>query len=206
MTDISLQEEIFQIKSEQEFNALCLRIFRYQYLNNTVYKLFTDSIGYEIDNISHYSQIPFLPIEFFKSYQITSGHHPIFDKIFTSSGTTGSNVSKHFVDDFQLYQKSFLKSFELFYGDPSQYILLALLPSYLEQDSSSLIYMTDYLIKSTRNYFSGFYLEHSPELIKALENKNKKIILLGVSYALLDFAEKYHLKNPETIVMETGGM
>jgi len=156
--------------------------------------------------ISHYSQIPFLPIEFFKTHQITSSNRTVYDKIFTSSGTTGSQVSKHYITDIQDYHKSFMAGFELFYGTPRQYILIALLPSYLERENSSLIYMADSLIRATGHPKSGFYLKHNKKMINVLENKNRKVILLGVTFALLDLAEKYQLHNPDMIVMETGGM
>ena len=206
MTDILLQQKIFQIKSEQEFNDLCLRIFRYQYLNNSVYGNFVDMLGSQTERISHYSQIPFLPIEFFKTHKITSSNRNVYDKIFTSTGTTGSHLSKHYIADIQVYENSFLNSFELFYGTPGQYILIALLPSYLERKNSSLIYMADLLIKATRHPKSGFYLKHNKEMINVLENKNRKVILLGVTFALLDLAEKHQLNNAEMIIMETGGM
>jgi len=206
VTETALQQKIFQIKSDQEFNDLCLRIFRDQYLNNSLYGNFVDSLGYQMERISHYSQIPFLPIEFFKTHQITSSNRTVYDKIFTSSGTTGSQVSKHYITDIQDYHKSFMAGFELFYGTPRQYILIALLPSYLERENSSLIYMADSLIRATGHPKSGFYLKHNKKMINVLENKNRKVILLGVTFALLDLAEKYQLHNPDMIVMETGGM
>jgi hypothetical protein len=191
-----------------QFNDFALKLFRYQYENNAVYKNYVNSIGIDIGSIRAYDEIPFLPIEFFKTQQIISGSHHV-QKTFTSSGTTQSNLSRHYVADLAIYTESFTKGFNFFYGSHREYNLLCLLPSYLEREGSSLIYMTDHLIKQSREEFSGFYLSNTDELIARLlelEAKNKNALLLGVSYALLDMVEKRSFNLRHTIVMETGGM
>ncbi len=202
------KNRIFNISSEKEFNNLCLDIFKYQARNNYVYKDYINYLGVKIDNIDNINNIPFLPIDFFKTHKIITGNNT--PRItFTSSGTTGQFVSKHFVADLSIYEKSFLKTFELFYGNIENFCILALLPSYLERKGSSLIYMTDILINKTKNSDSGFYLNNTVDLYKKLselEKKGKKVLLLGVSFALLDFFGKYNIELKNTIIMETGGM
>ena len=159
-------------------------------------------------SVNKIEDIPFLPIQFFKSHRVIS--KSVSEVItFTSSGTTGSITSKHRVSDLNLYEKSFLTAFELFYGHPSEFAILALLPSYIERGGSSLVYMADRLINDSHNEHSGFYLKDIDALIEKLtflEKTNQKTILLGVSYALLDLIEKQQFKLKNTIVMETGGM
>jgi len=135
-----------------------------------------------------------------------SGEFTAPQSVFVSSGTTGMEKSKHFVADISVYRQSFIKSFELFYGSPSQYLLIALLPSYLEQGESSLIYMVDQLIRATGHPLSGFYAGNDKKLPDAMANTDRKVILFGVTYALLDLAEAGELRNPDLLVMETGGM
>ncbi len=166
-----------------------------------------------METITALHHIPFLPIEFFKSHQLISGEAPV-QEIFTSSGTTGMVQSKHYVTDLKIYEESYRKAFELFYGNIDDYCILALLPSYLERDGSSLIYMADDLIKQSKHPDSGFYLNNYEELLvklEQLEQRQQKTILLGVTYSLLDIAEMYTAsKNKKglqhTIIMETGGM
>lgn len=201
-----LRQEIFKIRTDQEFNELSLKIFRYQYLNNQVYRQYVDALGVSTDSISHYSSIPFLPIEFFKQHSVLCSFPDKYDRIFTSSGTTGMEKSTHYISDIRLYEESFLNCFELFFGIPDQYILIALLPSYLEQENSSLVYMADKLIRSTGHPESGFYLQHNEEMTKIIENADRKVILLGVTYALLDFAENHPINKPDLLILETGGM
>lgn len=197
---------IFQVKSDHGFNELSLRIFRYQYLNNSIYKAYIDSLGYRVESVTHYSEIPFLPIEFFKTHTIISSGSKECDILFTSSGSSGNNTSKHYVSDIEVYKKSFMLGFDLFYGSPKQYIIIALLPAYLEREGSSLIYMADQLIRESNHKKSGFYLDHTPEMINVLKSNERRVIILGVTFALLDLAEKVQLEIPNVIIMETGGM
>jgi phenylacetate-coenzyme A ligase PaaK-like adenylate-forming protein len=205
-------ENIFTIKSEQEFRRIALDVFRFQATNNAVYKEYLLSLKTNIESIEQLEQIPFLPIEFFKSFEITTINQTPKDPIqFTSSGTTGQITSKHFVSNSSIYQKSYLKAFELFYGNITDYCILALLPSYLEREGSSLVYMADDLIKKSKHHQSGFYLHNYDELIltlQQLQDKKQKTILLGVTYALLDVVEQFPLfrGGSNLIVMETGGM
>ena len=203
-----LETAIFSIKSSEDFERLAIEIFRYQYENTKVYRQFCDLLKVVPASVKKIENIPFLPIEFFKSHRVIS--KSVSETIiFTSSGTTGSITSKHYVSDLSLYEKSFLKAFELIYGNPSQYAILALLPSYIERGGSSLVYMADSLIKTSDIEHSGFYLKDTNALIEKLnflEKTNQKTILLGVSYALLDLTEKQNFKLKNTIVMETGGM
>ena len=198
--------KIFSIKTDAEFEATALQVFKYQYQNNPIYKEFCDYLGKT--DVNYIEEIPFLPIEFFKSKKIVSTH-TASDIIFTSSGTTGGTTSKHYVNDVQLYQKSYRKTFQNFYGDLSNYCILALLPSYLEREGSSLIYMIDDLIKQSKHAQSGFYLNDLDGLLKKLKQldaSGEKILLIGVSFALLDIVEKQQLSLKNTLIMETGGM
>lgn len=203
-----LEKEIFNIRSTEDFTRLALEVFRFQYEKVAVYRQFCDLLGTNPQDVKRLDEIPFLPIQFFKSHKILR-ENTLEDTIFTSSGTTGQITSKHYVSDIHIYEKSFQKAFQAQYGHPSKYAILALLPSYLERDGSSLIYMVDNLIKESGNAHSGFYLDEMEALIEKLEfleKSGKQCILIGVSYALLDLIEmkKFQLKN--TIVMETGGM
>ncbi len=203
-----LQERIFEISNKNEFEAVALEVFEYQFTNNKVYGEFCKYLDKEPGRVNTLEEIPFLPIEFFKSKNIVSNSQPP-EIIFTSSGTTGTAISKHHVTDLALYEKSFLKAFTGFYGAPSDYIFLALLPSYLERKGSSLIYMADYLIKESGNIESGFYLNNLDELAEkliSLDSNGEKVFLIGVSFALLDLIEKKRFRLKNTIVMETGGM
>jgi phenylacetate-coenzyme A ligase PaaK-like adenylate-forming protein len=200
------KEEIFSIQNEQEFKEVALKVFRFQAKHNPVYSKFLHYLKCDFDSVDSIEKIPFLPIRFFKEYEIISGN-PSTDKIFTSSGTTGSQVSKHFVSDLSFYRESLIHSFQHFYGNFSDYSIFALLPSYLEREGSSLIDMVEFwLEKSGRG---GFYLYNHEDLHRDLmenEKQGKKAILIGVSFALLDFVENYSMNLQHTIVMETGGM
>ncbi len=199
---------IFNIHNFGDFEKLSLDIFQFQAKNNETYSAYLNHLGIDIDTINNLHQIPFLPIQFFKSHKILSSKEDI-QQIFLSSGTTGNTQSKHYVSDLNIYKKSFEKGFEYFYGAITEYTVLALLPSYLERKESSLIYMTNGLIKNSGNPKSGFYLNNLDELYKnlvELDNNNDKILLIGVSFALLDLVEKYNFKLKNTIIMETGGM
>ncbi len=202
------KEDIFSIQSTPQFENIALEIFRWQAENCKVYKDFVQNLRIRIDDVKSIVEIPFLPIEFFKSHEIVqSPGKP--EEIFTSSGTTGMARSKHLVLDASVYVQSFRKAFEMFYGDITKYAVLALLPSYLERDGSSLIYMVNDLIRSTVHSESGYFLYDHKMLNDTLLNlKESKtpVILIGVTYALLDFAESHSVEFPELIVMETGGM
>lgn len=207
---LKFEENIFN--SEIEFEKTALEIFRFQANENAVYKKYIEQLKINPEKINSISEIPFLPIQFFKIHDVITPpetQYPKPETIFISSGTTGNEPSKHYVTDLKIYEQSFLKCFELFYGNIEEYCLLALLPSYFERKDSSLIYMTDLLIKKTKHKQSGFYLNNFNELfetLQQLEKQKQKTILLGVTYALIDFAEKFPMKLQNTIIMETGGM
>ena len=201
-------DRIFNITTTGQFDAISLEIFKLQYRNNAVYREFCTHLKKTEAQVRHIDDIPFLPIEFFKSKKVISGKQ-IPKVIFTSSGTTGSTTSKHYVSDIKIYEKSYQTAFEYFYGDIKEYCILALLPSYLERKGSSLIYMVDSLIKKSNHAHSGFYLHDLAALKEKLEFLNangSKVLLIGVSFALLDFVEKHQLNLNNTVVMETGGM
>jgi phenylacetate-coenzyme A ligase PaaK-like adenylate-forming protein len=200
--------DIFSISNNKQFEKIALKVFRFQYDNNSVYREFCQFLNVEKQQVKTLQQIPFLPIQFFKSHEVLSSTEKI-QETFTSSGTTGMSTSRHFVTDITLYEESYRKGFAQFYGNIENYAVLALLPSYLEREGSSLIYMVDDLIKLSNHPESGFYLNNYDDLIQKLlqlDEAGENIILIGVTYALLDLIEKqqFHLKN--TIIMETGGM
>ncbi len=199
---------IFDIKNNKEFEKIALKVFRYQYDNNPVYHDFCNHLKVDKSIVKSIYKIPFLPIQFFKSHQIISNTNTI-QEIFTSSATTGTVTSKHYVTNIKLYEESYLKGFSQFYGNIENYVILALLPSYLEREGSSLVYMVNDLIKKTNNVESGFYLNNHDELIEKLlylDEDGQNIILIGVTYALLDLIEKQKFNLKNTIIMETGGM
>ncbi len=200
--------DIFSISNHKQFEKTALKVFRYQYDSNAVYNEFCQYLKVDKQQVKSLEQIPFLPIQFFKTHDVITGQEEV-RQTFTSSGTTGITTSRHLVTDVTLYEESYRKGFAQFYGNIEDYIVLALLPSYLEREGSSLIYMAKDLIELTNNPESGFYLNQYQELTKkliALDDSGQNVILLGVTYALLDLIEdqKFHLKN--TIIMETGGM
>jgi phenylacetate-coenzyme A ligase PaaK-like adenylate-forming protein len=202
------KDAIFKITKDDEFLNLALTAFFHQYQNNSVYYDFCNLLNINPKSICKLEDIPFLPIEFFKTKEIITGKSEE-ETIFVSSGTTGITSSHHYVSDLQLYESSFLNTFISKYGNPKEIVILGLLPSYLERGGSSLVYMVDKLIHLTGNSKSGFYLYDFQDLFQnicELENKLTKYILIGVSYALLDFAEKYKPEIKNGIVMETGGM
>jgi phenylacetate-coenzyme A ligase PaaK-like adenylate-forming protein len=190
------------------FDSLCLSVFKVQSESNPVYKAFLDGLGVNPSSILKPADIPFLPIEFFKSQRVLTGSKEA-QLIFSSSGTTGTVQSRHYVSEPHIYSESYLRAFQLFYGNPEEYCILALLPSYLEREGSSLILMTEDLIRRSKKADSGFYLNDRAALytkLQAQEERGQKTILLGVTYALLDFAEEFKMDLKHTIVMETGGM
>ncbi|PHN95320.1 acyl transferase [Maribacter sp. 6B07] len=199
---------IFDIRTAADFLHHALRIFKFQHTHNPVYKAFCSYLNTDPNAVQTLEQIPFLPIEFFKSKSVLSSTDAA-EITFTSSGTTGSETSKHHVTDLSLYEESYLKAFNHFYGDIEDYCVLALLPSYLERTGSSLIYMADDLIKKSKHPKSGFFLNEYEQLYKLLVELQKtdtKILIIGVSFALLEFTEQYQLDLKNAVVMETGGM
>jgi phenylacetate-coenzyme A ligase PaaK-like adenylate-forming protein len=201
-------EQIFLIRNSKEFEKLALDIFRFQAEFNPVYNRYLELMALNPLKISCLEEIPFLPIEFFRTREVISGELEA-EIVFESSGTTGDNRSRHYIVDSSLYQESFNRCFQYFFGTPDHYCILALLPSYLERQESSLVYMADHLIRSSNHPASGFYLDDLnglSEKLKQLESAGQKSILLGVSFALLDLAEKHAMPLKQTIVMETGGM
>ena len=203
-----IREKIF-FNDNFNFEEIALQLFEFQYTHNLVYKQFVDYLKINVSNVQTVQQIPFLPIEFFKTHRIISGNAEP-QKIFESSGTTGQITSKHMVVDLKLYEESFEKGFEQFYGNIEDWTILALLPSYLERDTSSLVYMVDDLIKKSKNPNSGFFLNNLDELavkIKSnISNPKSQILLIGVTFALLDFADQFPMDLSDVIIMETGGM
>jgi|TARA_B110000196_G_scaffold84501_1_gene73004 phenylacetate-coenzyme A ligase PaaK-like adenylate-forming protein len=203
-----METSIFNIQNKQEFKALSLAVFKHQFKNNKVYRSFCDLLFVHPSSISTIEEIPFLPIQFFKSRKVLSSLDEI-QETFTSSGTTGDSTSKHLVTNINLYKESYLKGFAHFYGNIEEYTVLALLPNYLERQGSSLVFMVADLIEKSKKVESGFYLDNIQELANKLLELNRngqKILLIGVSFALLDLIEmqQFNLKN--TIIMETGGM
>jgi phenylacetate-coenzyme A ligase PaaK-like adenylate-forming protein len=185
-----------------------LEIFSFQYQNNELYQTYVNSIGVNPASVDHIEKIPYLPISFFKTHKVTTTDFEP-EIIFESSGTTSANTSRHYIKSASLYKKSFLKAFNLFYGNPLEWCILALLPGYLERENSSLVYMVNDLIKLSNNEGSGFYLHNHDKLYQALvrdEIVEKPTLLIGVTYALLDFAEKHSMKLQSSYIMETGGM
>lgn len=202
------QNAIFDIRTEREFLTQALRIFKFQHGNNTIYHSFCEYLKVKPESVNSLDQIPFLPIEFFKSKNVVSNDIEA-EITFTSSGTTGNETSKHFVTDLSLYEDSYLQAFKHFYGNIEDYCVLALLPSYLERTGSSLIYMVEDLIRKSNHPKSGFFLneyEQLHQLLLELQKTETRILIIGVSFALLEFTEQYQLSLQNTIVMETGGM
>ena len=201
-------QDIFTISSHKQFEKIALKVFRFQYENNAVYQEFCDFLKVDKQAIKSLQQIPFLPIQFFKNQDVVSNADDV-QETFTSSGTTGIITSKHLVTDVSLYEQSYRTGFSDFYGNIEDYAVLALLPSYLERSGSSLIYMVKDLIELSNNENSGFYLHNYDELITKLvelDNAGQNVILIGVTYALIDLVEKQKFQLKNTIIMETGGM
>ena len=200
-------KEIFNVKPA-DFESLALSVFRYQSEFNPVYSQFINLLGLDCDNVESLHQVPFVPVSFFRNHRVVSGSaRP--ELVFTSSGTTGSATSKHYLLSKRLYEESFLRGFSYFYGEPSNYIILALLPSYLEREGSSLVYMADRLIRETGSPSSGFFMRNLDDLLETIEkarSSDRKIMLLGVTHALLSLAEKHSPDLSDVVVMETGGM
>lgn len=210
MSDIFHQSsnKYIQTITERNFDDITIQLFHYQYSNNSLYKEFVDAIGVKTDNVQLVSDIPFLPVSFFKSHKVVTGHFdPVY--IFESSTTTSDIPARHFIRDEELYLQSLISGFQQFYSSAEQYAFLALLPSYLQRGNASLVHMADALMNISRHTANGFYLDDLDKLYKTLntlEQQKQPTILLGVTFALLDFAEQYSMNLKNTIVMETGGM
>lgn len=204
MNLIDFENKIFKIKTESEFESCALSLFKFQYSNNPVYRDFCELIRKHPDNVRQLNEIPFLPIQFFKSQIIKSGKFEE-DIVFTSSGTTGNQTSKHYVKSKALYTNSFLSAFNKFYPNWKNAAIIGLLPSYLERTGSSLIYMVDHLINDSASPKSGFHLKPDEELIDYLSNSEAPKILFGVTFALLELC-KTGLELKNTTIIETGGM
>lgn len=201
----NLRTAIFNISA---FDASALELFRYQYGNNSLYREYTDLLGVIPEKVQRLEDIPFLPIRFFKTHPVICGK-TVPATWFESSGTTGMVNSRHFVKDMELYHQSFMHGFRQFYGDPEDWCILGLLPSYLERQHSSLVVMVDALVKQSRVPESGFYLYEHQKLVDtltSLEARGQKTLLIGVTFALLDLAEQFSLPLRHTVIMETGGM
>jgi hypothetical protein len=202
-----IEDKIFTVEPA-DFEQLALEIFQFQYQNNPVYQQYVNALSIVGPKVRSLSQIPFLPIQFFKTRDIKS---TVFEPqaVFESSGTTQTLNSRHYVKDLDLYRRSFLQAWEQLYGPVQQWCIIGLLPAYLERQHSSLVVMVDELIKQSNHSFSGFYLyEHEKlaQVLQQLEQTKQKTLLIGVTFGLLDFAEQYPMPLQHTIVMETGGM
>jgi hypothetical protein len=196
-----------KVNSPNEFNDLCLKIFDYQYKNNLIYAQYVDLLLIQPHQIKHYTEIPFLPISFFKTKKVVSFKEKE-EVVFKSSGTTSTERSQHFVKSKKVYKESFLSGFNYFYGNPQKYCFLALLPSYVEQGDSSLVFMVNELISQSECTRSGFY-QNEEQVLSAIREvpENNTIFLIGVSYALLRLVQNQQKMNlSNAIVMETGGM
>lgn len=204
----SFGQRIFAIQQQDEFERLALELFDYQFQHNEVYGRFVSMLGKKPGFISCIEEIPFLPVEFFRTHRVVSGDFNA-ETVFESSGTTSENSSKHYVVDFGMYEKSFTAGFRTFFGDSSCINIFALLPSYHQRQHSSLIYMVERLMFNSNRSFGGFYMDNTDELrgelLKALHSGNR-VMLIGVTYALLDLVEEAELPLPGAIIIETGGM
>ena len=197
------------IRTEQDFQRSVLKLFYSQYKSVPIYRNYIDLLRINPRKVNHIEQIPFLPIQFFRTQEVYRTLSTKPKLVFTSSGTSGAETSRHYVTEPSVYEHALVASFSHFYDDPRRMCILALLPSYLERESSSLVYMANHLITNTKRKESGFYLNNTDELVskvKELDKLGYRTLLLGVSFALLDLAEHYKLKLKNTIVMETGGM
>ena len=204
----ALTEHIFRISSAADFEATAMRVFAYQYDNNPLYRAYCQCINIQKEDVKTLVDIPFLPISFFKTHDVMTGDF-VPELTFQSSGTTGMERSRHLIRDAALYRESLLACFRHFYGDPSEYVFLALLPNYLEQQNSSLVYMMETLMQVSGRLENGYYLYNHEDMYQKLiqlRDNQQKTILWGVTFALLDFAGKYTLDFPQLIVFETGGM
>lgn len=201
------KHKIFRVQ-DRDFEQVALEVFRYQAVNNPVYRAFTEALHVNPDSVHSLKEIPFLPVRFFKSHEVkTTPFEPLL--VFESSSTTGAVPSRHHIKDPGIYEASFISCFEKFYGPVNEWCIIGLLPSYLERSNSSLVYMANKLIQQSRHPKSGFYLDEFEKLsltLANLEAANEKTMLLGVTFALLDFATLFPIQLRHTIILETGGM
>lgn len=211
MSLTNIIQDIFYT-SKDNFHEVCMQVFAYQYKHNHVYQKYVNAVK-KVADIRHITDIPFLPIQFFKNHKVqctdTMGNIPIPELIFKSSGTTGATTSTHYITNKNIYQTSLYTHFESFFGHPQSFVILALLPSYMEKGNSSLVYMVQQLMEKSNKPENAFFLYNHLELfhtLQKLERKEKKTILIGVTYGLLDFAQAYPMQLKNTIVIETGGM
>jgi len=200
------EDKVFSVEKDG-FQNLALELFRFQYLHNPVYQQYAKTIGIVGPQVQRLEDIPFLPVDFFKTHTVGTGFEP--EAVFESSGTTQTVNSRHFVKHLDLYRRSFLSCWQQFYGPVQDWCIIGLLPSYLERKNSSLVVMVDELVRQTHHPQSGFYLyEHEKlaDTLRQLESAGQKTLLIGVTFALLDFAEKFPTPLHHTTIMETGGM
>jgi hypothetical protein len=205
---MEFRNRIFGTLNDGDFNATALDIFRFQYSGNEIYRRYADALGVAPEKVIHYSQIPFLPVSFFKTHSVVSENSSP-EKTFLSSGTTGMERSRHSILDLSVYDESLVKGFEGFYGSLETYNVFALTPDPQQNPDSSLVYMIGKWILKSRSEVSGFYLDRPEILLKLLrkpQSSGKRALLIGVSYALIDFAERFPLALPGAVIMETGGM
>ena len=203
-----LAESVFSIENEEQFRQIAWQVYNFQFEHNDLYRQYCTLLGKSPDSGGSLEDIPFLPISFFKSHQVRSTDFEP-EVVFSSSGTTGTQTSRHWVKELSLYRRSFFEGFERFFGAPQQYCIMGLLPSYLERTGSSLIYMVEALVEKSGHAASGFYLYDHEKLaatLAQLEAQKQPAILFGVSFALLDFAEKHAMPLRYVRVVETGGM
>lgn len=194
--------------SAADFTPRALEVFRFQYEQNPLYGDFVRALGVRPGSVGRIEEIPFLPVSFFKTHEVRTGEF-VPEVVYQSSGTTGMVTSRHLVRDMGLYRQSFRTGFEHFYGSVRDWCIIGLLPAYLERSNSSLVYMVNELIDASGHPNSGFYLYEYDALyalLQRLEAAGQKTLLIGVTFALLDFAERYTLSLEHTVVMETGGM
>ncbi|HKK67444.1 MAG TPA: hypothetical protein VJ946_04505 [Bacteroidales bacterium] len=202
------EQDIFKIRNQDQFDALAVRLFNYQFRHNTVYRQFISSLRMNLSEITKAADIPCMPVEFFKRHEVKTGDFNA-EKCFMSSGTGQQQRSVHHVKSLRLYRESLTKTFRYFYGNPEDYAIFALLPSYLERENASLVYMAKTLMDYNPQNHGGFYLNHKSGLQKAIDaalSQGFKPLLIGVSFALLDIADAGDMQLSDTIIMETGGM
>jgi phenylacetate-coenzyme A ligase PaaK-like adenylate-forming protein len=213
MQDLNSHSSTYQYDSifnglPRHLDARALELFNSQYWENALYRNFANCFDANPETVKELKQIPFLPVSFFKSEIVKTGEF-IPEVIFESSGTTGQNPARHYVRQLALYRESFVKGFEFIYGSIGDFCILGLLPAYLERSGSSLVWMVNEWMRISNHPENGFYLydfEKLHEVLLKLEKNKQRTLLIGVSFALLDFAEKYSIQLANTIVMETGGM
>ena len=202
------REEIFRVTDDKSFERMALEIFRFQAAGCPVYGEYIDLLGVDPEKVDSIFNIPFMPVSFFRDHTVLTGEGPAA-RVFLSSGTTGVRQSRHYLKDPAIYDRSLEEGFRLFYGDPSKYVVMGLLPSYLEREGSSLIYMVNRLMQLSGNSLGGFFLNDHAALLRSVERARgagMKVLLIGVTFALLDLAEEQPGDLSDLIILETGGM